>query len=100
MIDGVKVFPKRRRGIPLAVLVLWVTAMVVSIKYIPSGQIYWVIPLFCILTWLIGAWGEWFERRRQVNKSSLGSYCRRCGYDLCATPDRCPECGKIVERTI
>jgi hypothetical protein len=51
-----------------------------------------VLLLVAPVGWLIGR----VKRRRRVQEGC----CRQCGYDLRATPDRCPECGTSVATVI
>jgi hypothetical protein len=51
----------------------------------------WFIALVFASLPLARAFGAARQRRWQEGK------CRVCGYDLCATPHRCPECGTVPE---
>jgi hypothetical protein len=53
------------------------------------------LPHYALLALLVIVVGTLGYRTRQ--RFAPGC-CRRCGYDLRATPDRCPECGQVAER--
>jgi len=48
-----------------------------------------VVPHYFAMLVLLMLPARWWMNRRHVPPG----HCRRCGYDLRATPQRCPECG-------
>jgi hypothetical protein len=53
---------------------------------------YWLVVSFAAIPPTRRAW-QCMRRWLGERKSRRIGLCRHCGYDLRATPDRCPECG-------
>jgi hypothetical protein len=54
---------------------------------------YWLIALTSAC--VPAVWVQKRRRRQLVRARTTAGLCRSCGYDMRATPDRCPECGFI-----
>jgi hypothetical protein len=54
---------------------------------------YWALTLFSAFLPMI-----WSVRQYRGAHRILAGCCPACGYDLRATPDRCPECGTSAQR--
>jgi hypothetical protein len=58
------------------------------------GVADWFAGLCILATAVLPAWWLIRQRRRAVRGRRVASgQCAVCGYDLRATPERCPECG-------
>ena len=54
---------------------------------------YWLLGTGLLITPAL-----WIRRWRRERRAQGVGLCPTCGYDLRATPDRCPECGNTVAR--
>ena len=59
-----------------------------------AGAPCWLLALGTAA--LPAAWLRGYLRRRRLRADAARGLCRSCGYDLRATPGRCPECGAVA----
>ena len=53
-----------------------------------------VVGLCCAGVLIVAMAATAALRRRARRREAAPGLCPACGYDLCATPERCPECGR------
>jgi hypothetical protein len=90
---------KPHAWVPLAVLLVAGSATV-GMVLLRSGEPGWLAYRLLVgsgaaiaVAALASAWRRGRTRRRRLR----GGCCLGCGYDLRATPGRCPECGEVAE---
>ena len=54
-----------------------------------------VVPYWAVVPPLAALPVTWLVRRHHHRRRVRAGLCPACGYDLRATPDRCPECGTV-----
>ena len=69
-------------------------------RSVPAGR-FVVVAVPHVLVVVLTAAGPlwWLARARRQRRRNRDGLCRACGYDIRATPGRCPECGETASIT-
>ena len=71
-------------------------AAALFLPYITNHQLWSLGSVPCLVLALIYITQDKQRvAREEANRRRRGMICVRCGYDLRATPNRCPECGTM-----
>ncbi len=62
-------------------------------RYVSGFDAHLLLPCGIVLLVIVFTPACWVIRRRRQARRRRSGRCLACGYDLRATPDRCPECG-------
>jgi hypothetical protein len=81
-------------GVPIGILKATVALNAQSASR--RENFFSLFPWMCLFAAGIAIAVIVYDRRRLAREAEEDGHCRRCGYDLRATPDRCPECGTIA----
>jgi hypothetical protein len=60
----------------------------------------WRAAGFAVMAAIGGAHVNAERLRRRRREREAAGRCVSCGYDLCATPKQCPECGRVPRVTV
>ena len=63
--------------------------------YNTAAYAIWIPHWFAALS-LLAPLALYLKKRRTIRNRELSGLCRQCGYDLRASPERCPECGAFA----